>query len=473
MLRALATAVVLATYAVSFVPQPALVRPRRFVAQRSTDSDAAERVAKLLGKAQTLRDEAAALELEVAPAREAAAAAREAEAAASRPPPLTSPSLRGRTVMVVGANGAVGSLVVRSLLRDTDAACVVAVLKTSSNVPTSMEISKLSYEVGAEEGDGEIRAPWIERNVKMEFNQERQGGYNLDRLVIEPCDCRSFAAVRKALSKHEVDAVVYVKEDAAAAAATSTTAAAGPLLRLRPPRLPSRRRVPTTPARLLLRLLYYCYQTHSPCLSLRYCATGFDGTSARPKVRLPEVFDWSAAVGGFFNGLEARRIFDEALPSPSGDALEDGPADSSGVLVVAKSLAAVEKLKAAAAANDVSAPTRFVLLSAADGAMPEAAVQAKRVGEGALLEAGLSSWAVVRAPRFDDRAEGSGIEVVARGGEDDGEKAAGKLRTAGVARRDLAAWLALRSLTDEELRGHATTVTSKGGAVAYPPAGQI
>ena len=116
----------------------------------------------------------------------------------------TAPSLKGATVLVCGANGNVGSKVVRELLRTTGAAQVRAVVSRTLGIEG---YGKLSYEVGAEDGTGTIQPIWQSMDVTMEYNEERQGTYNLDRLTLLQGDVLDEEFAEKAVAG--VDAVVY------------------------------------------------------------------------------------------------------------------------------------------------------------------------------------------------------------------------------------------------------------------------
>ena len=130
---------------------------------------------------EELRKEVSDLEKALDPSIAAAkaAAVREAtvvEAAA------TPPSLEGKTVVVCGANGGVGSQCVRELLRAKGGPAEVRALVRDTDEVESY--SRLSYETGAEEGVGSISAPWVSREISFEFSEERQSDYGLEKLTI-------------------------------------------------------------------------------------------------------------------------------------------------------------------------------------------------------------------------------------------------------------------------------------------------
>ena len=115
--------------------------------------------------------------------------------------PLGKDSLQGCEVLVSGGNGRLGSQVVRELLRR--GASVRATIRSSDNV---RDWERLSYEVGAEEGIGDIQAPWVRKSVEMR-STDRMGKYGLGRLTVIECDLLDEEALSKAL--RGVDTVIW------------------------------------------------------------------------------------------------------------------------------------------------------------------------------------------------------------------------------------------------------------------------
>ena len=114
-------------------------------------------------------------------------------------------------IAVAGANGRVGSMVCRHLLRNHEQVTVRALVRSASD--PYQGYGKLSYEVGAEDGKMSL-APALQFNengvmgaATTEFDEEVQGGYGLDRLEIRECELRYARDVEDALA--DVDAVVY------------------------------------------------------------------------------------------------------------------------------------------------------------------------------------------------------------------------------------------------------------------------
>jgi nucleoside-diphosphate-sugar epimerase len=102
-------------------------------------------------------------------------------------------TLRNKRVLVAGANGRLGSLVCRYLLRNHPeiGEVVAAVHVVSENSPTSRGYGRLSYEVGAEDGIGTIGPAWSsteDRIASFQFNGATMGDYNLNKIRIVECE---------------------------------------------------------------------------------------------------------------------------------------------------------------------------------------------------------------------------------------------------------------------------------------------
>lgn len=113
------------------------------------------------------------------------------------------------TVVVVGANGRVGSKVVTELLRKHSQVRVRALVRSTRE----LSYSQLSYEVGAEDGRQDLR-PALERDDDGAFGQRTldydvdvQGSYGLERLEIIEGDVRYPPDVRRAVAG--ADSVIF------------------------------------------------------------------------------------------------------------------------------------------------------------------------------------------------------------------------------------------------------------------------
>jgi len=120
-------------------------------------------------------------------------------------------SLKGKTVMVVGANGRLGSMVCRYLLRNNPQSNVVAAVHYVGEASTR-GYGRLSYEVGAEDGIGFINPAWDseDRNARFEFAPE-MAEYNLQNLrvvqveLLDPVQCMTIC--------EDVDSIIWCATD--------------------------------------------------------------------------------------------------------------------------------------------------------------------------------------------------------------------------------------------------------------------
>lgn len=113
------------------------------------------------------------------------------------------PSIDGRVILVTGANGQFGSKVVRALLRGDSKCKVRAVVRSASDLAS---YGRLSYETGAEDGQGTISAPWVSREISFEATPEMRS-YGLSRLEIVEGDLLDQGFMRRVT--FGVDAVVF------------------------------------------------------------------------------------------------------------------------------------------------------------------------------------------------------------------------------------------------------------------------
>lgn len=125
----------------------------------------------------------------------------------------TGKSLRRKRVLVVGANGRVGSMVCRYLLRNNpDTEVVAAVHYVGEESYTSRGYGRLSYEVGAEDGRGSIGSAWSaeDRVATFEYTDDMKD-YNLRNLrlveveLLDPVQCDTIC--------EGVDSVIWCATD--------------------------------------------------------------------------------------------------------------------------------------------------------------------------------------------------------------------------------------------------------------------
>ena len=127
---------------------------------------------------------------------------------------VSAPSLKGTTVLVCGANGYVGSRVVRDLLRMRDGPSEVrAVVRDSEETDT---FARLSFEIGAEEGKGTISPVWVTRQVSFE-GTEAMRDYGLSKIKVLSGDLLDAEFVGDAV--RGIDAVVFCAGSSSALAA--------------------------------------------------------------------------------------------------------------------------------------------------------------------------------------------------------------------------------------------------------------
>ena len=119
--------------------------------------------------------------------------------------PVGKDAFKGKQVLVAGANGRLGAQVVRELLRR--GCSVRATVRSSDDV---RDYERLSYEIGAEEGLGDIQAPWVRKTAEMSGTAE-MASYGLARLSIVDCNLMDPDAVAKAL--RDVDSVFWCASD--------------------------------------------------------------------------------------------------------------------------------------------------------------------------------------------------------------------------------------------------------------------
>lgn len=160
-----------------------------------------EEASRFRTKAESLRDEIRQLEEKLGDRRSNSDVNNNDQ---YLPPTIVEPvlgkdekTLRNKRVLVVGANGRLGSMVTRHLLRNhPEVEEVVATVHFVGQASTR-GYGRLSYEVGAEDGVGWIGSAWSEeeeRNARFEFSDAMKD-YNLDKLrvveveLLDPQQC--------------------------------------------------------------------------------------------------------------------------------------------------------------------------------------------------------------------------------------------------------------------------------------------
>eukprot|EP00591_Stephanopyxis_turris_P009449 CAMPEP_0195518342 /NCGR_PEP_ID=MMETSP0794_2-20130614/12689_1 /TAXON_ID=515487 /ORGANISM="Stephanopyxis turris, Strain CCMP 815" /LENGTH=433 /DNA_ID=CAMNT_0040647287 /DNA_START=112 /DNA_END=1413 /DNA_ORIENTATION=+ len=189
---------------------PRRTNRNRIRALHST-SDPEEESARLKRKADRIREEIRSLEKALGdkPIR------RPAPVPQPKKAPEAANPLKNKTVLVTGANGRLGSMVCRYLLRNYPDTEVVAAVHYVGEA-TTRGYGRLSYEVGAEDGVGQIGAIWSSDEEPGGYNAyfeatEEMKSYNLQNLrvveveLLDPIQCGTIT--------EGVDSVIYCATD--------------------------------------------------------------------------------------------------------------------------------------------------------------------------------------------------------------------------------------------------------------------
>ena len=192
----------------AFVPPPLSMS----VEASSESSDDDEEAARLRARAEELRDQILKMEGDLGDkrGREYIAPVPAPSTALAEPAGM---SLRNKRVLVVGANGRLGSMVVRHLLRTNPTTEIVAAVHVvGENSSTARGYSRLAYEIGAEDGVGSIGPAWSadERVASFEYTSDMES-HNLQNCrvveveLLDPVQCNTIC--------EDVDAVVWCATD--------------------------------------------------------------------------------------------------------------------------------------------------------------------------------------------------------------------------------------------------------------------
>ncbi|KAL3826807.1 hypothetical protein ACHAXA_000633 [Cyclostephanos tholiformis] len=122
-------------------------------------------------------------------------------------------SLRDKRVLIVGANGRLGSMVVRHLLRTHPEVREVVAAVHYVGEASTRGYGRLSYEVGAEDGIGTIGSAWSgdDANARFVYDPNVMSGYNLNKLRIVEVELLDPTQVRTITE--DVDAIIYCATD--------------------------------------------------------------------------------------------------------------------------------------------------------------------------------------------------------------------------------------------------------------------
>jgi NAD(P)-dependent dehydrogenase (short-subunit alcohol dehydrogenase family) len=171
-------------------------------AKEEEEEEKQDEVKRLLEKAKILREQISNMEQSLAGREKPMSNDRNSEYMTT---PLsessrTCPPLKNKTVLVVGANGRLGSMVTRHLLRQHPEVKEVVAAVHYVGDATTRGYGRLSYEVGAEDGRGTIGPAWSgadNRDAYFEYVDDYMKDYNLGKLrvvqveLLDPQQCRT------------------------------------------------------------------------------------------------------------------------------------------------------------------------------------------------------------------------------------------------------------------------------------------
>ena len=203
---------------------------------KSEQEEAADRWKQ---QAKELREQIQKMEADlpdkpIDPAREEALkVAQEAAQAAAASMNEPTSLLDGKNILLVGANGRLGSMVCRRLLRAyPEIANVVAMVHVvGENSETSRGYGRLAYEVGAEDGRGSIGPAWSaeERTATFEFDEEYMVDYHLEKLRIVECELLDPVQCKTIVDDARPDVVVWCATDFNGSTPRALSGGSGPL----------------------------------------------------------------------------------------------------------------------------------------------------------------------------------------------------------------------------------------------------
>jgi len=185
---------------------------------KSDDDDAADDEAtRLQKKAQELRAQIRLMEEQIGTDRRARSSFQQqldSQLLPSDEGDDGKKSLKNKRVLVLGANGRLGSMITRHLLRTHPELTEVVAAVHYVGQSTTRGWGRLSYEVGAEDGIGSLGPAWSseeERNASFRYDPRVMDGYNLNKLRIVEVELLDPVQVRTITEG--VDAVIFCATD--------------------------------------------------------------------------------------------------------------------------------------------------------------------------------------------------------------------------------------------------------------------
>ena len=195
----------------SFVSKKGSIFPRAEPHLFSSSNDAEEEAARLRAEAEKMREQIREMEKNLGERRKNMPPPSQEKVEVKEEPIIEGRSLKNKRVLVCGANGRVGSMVCRYLLRNYPEIKEVVAAVHYVGEATSRGYGRLSYEVGAEDGVGTLGAAWSEdRNAYFEYSDEMKD-YNLSKLrvmeveLLDPVQCQTIT--------EDVDSVIWCATD--------------------------------------------------------------------------------------------------------------------------------------------------------------------------------------------------------------------------------------------------------------------
>lgn len=186
-------------------------------------------------RAKELREQIQKLEenLPERPISDERAAALDAAAKKAEAAKIPVSFLDNKRVLLVGANGRLGSMVCRRLLREyPEIKEVVAMVHVvGENSETSRGYGRLAYEVGAEDGRGSIGPAWSaeDRTATFEFDEEVMTPYNLQKLRVVECELLDPLQCKTIVEDSQADVIVWCATDFNGSTPRSLSGGSGPL----------------------------------------------------------------------------------------------------------------------------------------------------------------------------------------------------------------------------------------------------
>lgn len=121
-------------------------------------------------------------------------------------------SLKNKRILIVGANGRLGSMVTRHLLRSHPEVKEVVAAVHYVGQASTIGYGRLSYEVGAEDGKGTIGPAWDEEsNASFVFDPRVMSNYNINKLRIVEVELLNPTQVRTIIDN--VDSIIFCATD--------------------------------------------------------------------------------------------------------------------------------------------------------------------------------------------------------------------------------------------------------------------